>query len=139
MLVFDNRPIPRLPDDTFTAISDEPLAVVLALIGKLDVVVTCDSLALHVAGAYGVPCVALFGPTGGAVRCDHYPTVTVVDAHADFDCMPCWRNQFSKCRISSNYDSVCMRHITREQVEGALAALLPGASDAAPCSGPKHG
>ncbi len=124
VVVFDNRPIARTASDRFVALTDEPLSVVIALIGRLDAVITCDSLAVHLAGAYGVPCVALFGPTSGAVRCDHYPTVRVVDAGAEFDCMPCWRNQFSKCRVSGGYDSVCMTRITRQQVEAALDDAL---------------
>lgn len=139
VLVFDNRPIPRLPSDAFVAISDQPLQVVIALIGRLDAVITCDSLAVHLAGAYGVPCVALFGPTGGTVRCDHYPSVTVVDARASLDCIPCWRHEFSKCRTGGGFESVCMSRITVEQVETALDAALRDAAPSCASPGRAHG
>jgi ADP-heptose:LPS heptosyltransferase len=124
VVVFDSRPIAQLPDDEFLAVADEPLPVVLSLLTRLAAIITPDSFALHFAGAYGIPCIGVFGPTDGRVRVSTYPSAKFVDAGAHLACVPCWRHQYSKCRVSDSLESVCMKSISPSEVIAALQDLL---------------
>ena len=43
-----------------------------------DAFISVDTGFLHLAGSLGVPTVGLFGPTDGALTCEFYPTVRVL-------------------------------------------------------------
>lgn len=120
VFVFDNRPIPREPGDRFIAIDNQPFPVVMAMAARLNAMVTPDSSLLHLAGANRIPTVAVFGPTDGKLRCGDYPTVTFLDARKSLNCVPCWRHEFSKCKLSDSYESICMTMITADDVIEAL-------------------
>lgn len=59
----------------------------MAFIEHLDVLLTCDTGAMHIAGALGVPTLALFGMTDGAQRTSYYNSVDFVQGQKD--CSPC--------------------------------------------------
>jgi hypothetical protein len=124
VIVFDNRPVARQSGDALVTVTEEPLPVVLSIIARLSALITPDSFGLHFAGALGIPCVGLFGPTDGEVRTRQYPTVRFVDARATLHCIPCWRNDLMKCRTSDTFESVCMRAIPYEAVATALHEVL---------------
>jgi hypothetical protein len=124
VLVFDNRPVPRTLDDGVVAIDNQPLAVAMAISSKLDFLIAPDSFFIHLAGANGIPCLALFGPTDGAVRCRPYPTVRYIDARALLRCLPCWRNEIVKCRLTDSYNSACMQAIKSTMIVEAFTKLV---------------
>lgn len=128
VFVFDNRPIPREPGDRFVAIDNQPFPVVMALAARLNAMITPDSSLLHLAGANRVPTVAIFGPTDGRLRTGDYPTVTFLDARKQLSCVPCWRNEFSKCRLSDTFESICMTMITADDVIEALEKQMAAAA-----------
>jgi len=96
--------------------SDHDLRHYFALVGRCDVVVTGDTLGLHVALALGKKVVALFGPTS-PWEVDLYGRgVRVV---SDLDCVCCYR---SECAESPT----CMERIRPEAVMDAIRGLIPG-------------
>ncbi len=58
-----------------------------ALLAQMDAVITGDSFPMHLAGALGVPTVAIFTATATALA-DDYACVTPVQSNAT--CSPCW-------------------------------------------------
>lgn len=61
-----------------------------AIVNGCDVLIAPDSAFVHVAGALGVPCVALFGPFHWKLRTAYYPSVTALHGHEG--CSPCWHH-----------------------------------------------
>lgn len=92
----------------------------MALIKRCNFFITNDSGPMHIAAAFNVPVVAIFGPT------DHSGTSPYNDASAvvrtDVDCAPC---KLRECPT----DHRCMTSVTAESVVNAaleLAARLHG-------------
>lgn len=81
-----------------------------AILERCDALVTGDTMALHVAVALDVPCVALFGPTC-AQEIDLYGRGTAL--RTSLACSPCYRRS---CDVSPN----CMEDIP---IADALAAV----------------
>ena len=81
-----------------------------AIVERCDALVTGDTMALHVAVALDVPCVALFGPTC-AQEIDLYGRGTAL--RTSLACSPCYRRS---CDVSPN----CMEDIP---IADALAAV----------------
>lgn len=65
----------------------EPLEHYMAFLRHMDVVLTCDTGAMHIAGALDVPTLALFGMTRGDQRTSFYPSIQYIQGEAD--CGPC--------------------------------------------------
>jgi heptosyltransferase-2 len=82
-----------------------------ALIGQCDVIVTSDTLGLHIATALGRKTVALFGPTSAA-------EVDVVGEKVlpKMDCLCCYKE---RCNLKPN----CMDNITVNMVLDAVRRL----------------
>lgn len=127
VFVFDNRPIPTHRGDRLIPVDDQPLPIVLAMIALMDAIVAPDSVYVHVAGANNIPCLALFGPTGGKVRTGGYPSVRYLDASDTLACIPCWRNEFVRCKVGRGYQSVCMGLLTAPMIVAAVEQLLAAA------------
>ena len=97
----------------------------LALAEKLSALVSVDSAFLHVASAFDVPVVALFGPTDGKIVADHHNKKVVVTAPPSFACMPCWRNEDMPCTLTGQTGlSPCMAAIPYARVRSALDEAL---------------
>lgn len=89
-----------------------------ALIGLCDVVVTGDTMALHIAVALGVPAVAIFGPT--------VPQEIELFGHgrkvvSRLDCAPCYRR-------SCDRSPSCMDAVSVAEVLAALRETLGDAT-----------
>jgi heptosyltransferase-2 len=86
------------------------------VLAHLDLLVTNDSGPMHVAAAFGVPCVALFGPT------DPRRTAPAGDGHrvlyTDRWCSPCFRR---RCPLLHHR---CLRDIGVEQVAAVALETL---------------
>lgn len=93
--------------------SDNSLLDFAGFISMMDVVVSSDTLAMHLAIALKKKVVALFGPTS-PVEVDLYGRG--IKLFAGVSCAPCYR---AKCP-----DGTCMKAITPKAVLGAVEALL---------------
>jgi ADP-heptose:LPS heptosyltransferase len=101
-----------------------PLRQAFSLVARCNVVVCPDSAFVHFAGAINLPCVALFGPTDGSVFTRHYPNTVYLDCRDRLGCIPCWRNQYSTCRLSQGGNSVCMQMLPHTEVLQAVDAQI---------------
>jgi heptosyltransferase-2 len=94
------------------------LAEFAAIVEQADLIVTSDSLALHMAAALSRPVVALVGPTS-PWELEMYGSGEVVTARVP--CLPCYRRQCDKA-------VTCMELLTPQHVYDAcvrVAALQP--------------
>ena len=98
--------------DTSTSLDD-----LGALVGQLDLLITGDTLALHLASALDVPCVALFGPTSMTEIYPYNGLITKI-ASKDLDCLGC----YGDC----NKKHHCMRAIDLAQIVTAVKNQLKG-------------
>jgi heptosyltransferase-2 len=92
-----------------------------AMVSLCDVMVTGDTMAMHIATALGKPVVALFGPTSHA-EIDLYGRGMKIVPEG-LDCLGCY---LSDCEVRPS----CMERITAEQVlDGIRASLAADASN----------
>jgi len=96
------------------------LAGTIGLVSRLDAVVTNDSGPMHIAGALGIPFVAVFGPTHPDLGfCPGYPRGAVLTTGES--CSPCSLHGAAPCRMPSRR---CMDGITWEMVRDKLCAVM---------------
>ena len=100
------------------SLADQKLSVGLtkACVRRSRLMVTTDSGPRHIAAAFGVPTVTLFGPTDPRWSHNYHPTS--IDLHLDLPCSPCGD------RICPLKHHRCMRELTVEHVMAAANALL---------------
>ena len=101
-----------------------------ALLEQASLVIANDTATLHVAGAVGVPTLAIFGPTSPRKYGPVGPRARVIQRR--LFCVPC---QQALCRFNHE----CMRFISADEVYRAASQMLGGAqatSDRA--GGPAH-
>jgi len=102
------------------------LAGLVALVDRLDLLVTHDSGAMHIAAARETPTVAVFGPTDWNVTYPWSRRAEVVRVSPE--CAPCL---LDKCPI----DHRCMNAVTAEVVVAAARRLLAGPAPQAEAGG----
>lgn len=88
-----------------------------SLIGALDLFVTNDSGPMHVAAAYQVPTVSIFGPTRHNETCQWKNEKSIIVRH-DMECAPCMKRE---CPLK-HHD--CMKSIGAQEVIEAVYSLL---------------
>ncbi len=86
-------------------------------IGALDVFVTNDSGPMHVAAAYQIPTVAIFGPTRHKETCQWSNEKSVIVRH-DMECAPCMKRE---CPLGHHE---CMKNIGAQEVIEAVESLI---------------
>ncbi len=80
----------------------------IALFSLMNYIIAPDSAAIHVAGALGIPCIALFGNIDPDIRTRYYPTVISM-----FEKMECLCYDFKNpCPIHDKLGAECMRVLT---------------------------
>lgn len=89
----------------------------MALIKRCNLLVTNDSGPMHIAAAFGVPLVAIFGPTDHVGTAPYTEKAVVV--RTETSCAPC------KLRVCPT-DHSCMTAVTVDQVLAAAKGLLRG-------------
>ncbi len=104
----------QLPAGVLSSGPDRSLRETAALIGQCDIIVTGDSLALHVASALRVPTVVLLGPTSAAELEMYERGERIV---APIGCVNCY---LTDCAV----DPDCMQLITPETVLAAVQRWL---------------
>jgi len=103
------------------AVSDAPLLsldALKSLIARADLVLCNDAGPRHIAKAFQVPVVTVFGPTHPEWTATGYPAERIV--RIDIDCGPCQQ------RICPLGHMDCMRGVTVDAVVQACQALLAG-------------
>ena len=86
-------------------------------IGGLDLFITGDSGPMHIAAAYRIPTVALFGPTKHEETCQWMNEKSII-IRKEMECAPCMKRT---CPLKHH---ACMKEITpREVVEAAHAII----------------
>jgi heptosyltransferase-2 len=90
-----------------------------ALVARAAVLITNDSLPLHLATAVGTPVVALFGPTVTAFGFGPRGPRDRVVEHLSLDCRPCSTHGPATCPLGHHR---CMREVSVEAVAAAVAA-----------------
>lgn len=96
------------------------LSVTIGVISHLNGLVTNDSGPMHIAGALGIPFVAVFGPTHPDLGfCPGYDSGTII--HSGAECSPCSLHGSIPCRRKHRY---CMDDITWEEVWEALNKIM---------------
>lgn len=88
-----------------------------AMVGGLSLFVTNDSGPMHVAAAYQVPTVAIFGPTRHLETSQWQNEKSVIVRH-EMKCAPCMKRE---CPLGHHE---CMKGITSEEVIEAAAKLI---------------
>jgi heptosyltransferase-2 len=89
----------------------------MALLARVDLVVTNDSGPMHVAAAFGRPVAALFGPTDHRVTSPSGSRLFLV--RKETECAPCLKRECPR-------DHRCMADITVEDVLRGVEALVTG-------------
>jgi heptosyltransferase-2 len=92
-----------------------------ALVRRADLVITGDSAPMHIAWAFDIPTVAIFGATTpelGFAPCS--PSCRVVEVQG-LECRPCSAHGPNTCRLGHFR---CMRDITVEMVRNACLEML---------------
>lgn len=92
------------------------IAELCSFIGGLDLFITNDSGPMHVAAAYQVPTVAIFGPTRHLETSQWMNEKSVIVRH-DMECAPCMKRE---CPLGHHE---CMKSITAEEVIEAVGRL----------------
>lgn len=87
----------------------------IALISMANAFLSNDSGLMHVAAAFSIPQVAIFGPTDISATFPHNPHAETL--YRQVPCSPCFRRH---CPIGHD----CMRAVSGEDVEAALARVL---------------
>lgn len=92
-----------------------------SFIGGLNLFITNDSGPMHVAAAYQVPTVAIFGPTRHAETSQWMNEKSVIVRH-DMKCAPCMKRE---CPLGHHE---CMKSITSDEVIEAAKSLISSQS-----------
>jgi ADP-heptose:LPS heptosyltransferase len=98
---------------------DKPMDVgdMIALFSLMNYIIAPDSVAVHIAGALDIPCIALFGNIDPDIRTRYYPTVISMYAKGELDCIPCWDFE-NPCHVHDKIGAECMRLLTPERIFG---------------------
>lgn len=97
------------------------LRQLFSIVWALDSLITVDTGILHIAGAFGTPTVALFGPIPSEWRCSTYKNCIVVKPK--LSCCPCMDGQFierAKRGCNQSSEGYCLEQISTKQILKAL-------------------
>lgn len=95
---------------------------VITLISESSLLITPDTGSLHIAGALGKKCIALFGNINPRTRISYYPNARVLYPHGALPCVPCW--DVRDCLNDLEDGSRCMRLLTPEIIFDAIRQEL---------------
>ncbi len=100
----------------------------LALVSKLDALVSVDSAFFHAASAFDIPVIGMFGPTNGEILTKHRRRSRVITMSEAFPCTPCWRNEDLPCYVTGSLGhSPCIGAITSDDIRKTIANFVPAA------------
>ncbi|MBM2840729.1 MAG: hypothetical protein HW412_1257 [Bacteroidetes bacterium] len=126
VLLFDGEKVQGFVDERIVKVDGLPMRRAFALASACNAIIAPDSSFVHLAAAFDIPCVALFGPIDGKLRTKHYPKCKYLDVRKKLGCMPCWRNDQIPCKLTNMRASVCMMDISIVEITQALTEVLRG-------------
>jgi len=109
-----NRELSKLSKNIFDTGSRNSLRELASYIKLVDVLITGDTLALHIATALNKQVVCIFGPTSSA-EIEDYGTVSKIVP--EIDCLVCYKNT---CGFTPN----CMELVTGEMIYNTVKTIL---------------
>jgi hypothetical protein len=117
-------PVPKHPN--VIPMMGGNLAESIAWLAACDYYLGVDSAFFHIAVAFGLPCLGLFGPTSGMVRTSgrRYPNVRLMPHAQHFTCAPCWRNEDMACYVSTGQSSTCLTSTRPEALAEEMRRLI---------------
>lgn len=93
------------------------LREMIALISLMSVVIAPDTSTTHIAGALGIPCVALFGNIDPKTRVSYYPSVKPFYPVGELACIPCFDRPQDKAYICHDLKGgICMKLMTPKRI-----------------------
>ena len=110
----------RMGGDAVNLVGRTSLAELVALLSKMDALVTPDTGAMHVADALGGKVAAVFGPTDPAKTGPYFQRRNVLIAENACPDAPCMR------RNCPRGDTICMKAVSGDSVARLTASLLEG-------------
>ena len=118
-----NQALIRLCQTAPTLTSDFNLGKTAALLQRADLLVSIDSMAIHLASALQTPVVALFGPTGEAIwapwKVPHRVVALSANDSASFACRPCGLDGCAGSKVSQ-----CLVVLPASKILSACDELL---------------
>lgn len=124
ILVFDSEPIVGYNIENVIKIQSLSIRNAFALVSKCNAIIAPDSSFIHLAAAFNIPTIALFGPIDGKVRTKHYPYCTYINSKDLFGCLPCWRNESIPCKLTGMRQSICLSNIPINKIQNELEKIL---------------
>jgi ADP-heptose:LPS heptosyltransferase len=124
IVYFHSTAVPAEEHPNMIQVNGRPIAETLAAIAACDYFVSVDSAFLHVAAAFNIPALSIFGPIDGSMRTGHHPRSIVIGAPSGFVCAPCWRNEDTPCYLSGGQVSVCLSSIPMKEVVDGVVRLM---------------
>jgi len=97
------------------------VAAAMTVVQEAALVICNDSLALHLASAFKVPCVAVFCATSPAFGFGPWRNRAIVVERDDLPCKPCARHGGRACPTGT---SACMQGLPPERVIAAIQSLV---------------
>lgn len=97
------------------------------LVSMLDAVIAPDSSLIHLAAAFCLPAVGIYGPFPSALRTLYYPETHSIDAPAA--CAPCFTHGHWPCREAKKaglISSPCFDRISQATIVEAIETLATG-------------
>ncbi len=124
VIVFDANPINGFDFENVIKVHSLSLRKIFSLIQKCDAIVAPDSSFVHIAAAFNVPTIAVFGPIDGKLRTKDYPNCRFVDVSEELKCLPCWRNRNIPCQLTGLRNSICMESISVNKIISELKQIV---------------
>jgi ADP-heptose:LPS heptosyltransferase len=124
VLLFDAEKIDGCDEEGVTKVEGLRMREAFALASACDAIIAPDSAFVHLAAAFDIPCVALYGPIDSRTRTWHYPKCRPLDVRATLGCQPCWRNDHIPCKLTNMRSSICMANISPDTILTTLEELL---------------
>lgn len=123
VLAIHHRPVTLPVHPHIHGFFGRPLSELTPALAACDALVSVDTALLHFCGSFGLPTIAITGPTSGRIRTLHLPLATCVEAD-DFACRPCWRNEDQPCLVTGDYTSACLQALAPEVIVARLKLRL---------------
>ncbi|NOT31142.1 MAG: hypothetical protein HOP15_11900 [Planctomycetes bacterium] len=94
-----------------------------AMVAMADIVIATDSMLSHLAPAFDIPSVLLYGPFDWALRAAHFPKAHMLQSVSP--CGPCFQHG-GRCLLEGRAIPSCMRWFRADAIIAAVEAAMRG-------------